>query len=174
MIFSDGAGAVIIEKSDSKNGVIAYKTVTYTDNKVDILNFDCSYDPSDKHKYIKMKGRKVYEFALKKVPEAIKECIEKANINIEEIKKVFIHQANMKMDEAIVKRLYQLYNKEIPENILPMNIQSLGNSSVATIPTLFDQVLRNEIINHKLNKNDIIVFASVGAGMNVNSMVYKI
>ena len=175
MIFSDGAGAVIIEKSNSKNGVIAYKTVTYTDsNEVDILNFDCSYDTSDKHKYIKMKGRKVYEFALKKVPEAIKECIEKANINIEEIKKVFIHQANMKMDEAIVKRLYKLYNKEIPENILPMNIQSLGNSSVATIPTLFDQVLRDEIINHKLNKNDIIVFASVGAGMNVNSMVYKI
>ena len=55
-----------------------------------------------------------------------------------------------------------------------MNIQSLGNSSVATIPTLFDQVLRNEIINHKLNKNDIIIFASVGAGMNVNSIIYKI
>ena len=90
------------------------------------------------------------------------------------IKKVFIHQANMKMDEAIVKRLYKLYDKEIPENILPMNIQSLGNSSVATIPTLFDQVLKNKIINHKLNQNDIIVFASVGAGMNVNSMVYKI
>ena len=142
--------------------------------KIDILNFERSYDSKDENKYIKMKGRKVYEFALKKVPEAIKECIEKANVNIEEIKKVFIHQANMKMDEAIVKRLYKLYNKEIPENILPMNIQSLGNSSVATIPTLFDQVLKGKIINHKLNKNDLIVFASVGAGMNVNSMVYKI
>ena len=64
-----------------------------------------------------MKGRKVYEFALKKVPEAIKECIGKTNINIDEIKKVFIHQANMKMDEAIVKRLYKLYDKEIPENM---------------------------------------------------------
>ena len=52
----------------------------------------------------------------------------------------------MKMDEAIVKRLFKLYNKELPENILPMNIQSLGNSSVATIPTLFDQVLKNKII----------------------------
>ena len=55
-----------------------------------------------------------------------------------------------------------------------MNIQSLGNSSVATIPTLFDQVLKGKIMNHKLNKNDLIVFASVGAGMNVNAMVYKI
>ena len=62
------------------------QTVTYTDSNEDILNFDCSYDPSDKHKYIKMKGRKVYEFALKKSLK-IKECIEKANINIEEIKK---------------------------------------------------------------------------------------
>tara|TARA_Y100000768_G_scaffold365441_1_gene326737 strand:+ start:443 stop:1498 length:1056 start_codon:yes stop_codon:yes gene_type:complete len=175
MIFSDGAGAVIIEKSNSENGVITYNSVTYTENnEVDILNFDHSYNSTDENKYIKMKGRKVYEFALKKVPEAIKECVEKTNIKIEEIKKVFIHQANMKMDEAIIKRLYKLYNKEIPENILPMNIESLGNSSVATIPTLFDQVLRGEIVNHKLNKNDIIVFASVGAGMNVNSMVYKI
>ena len=175
MIFSDGAGAVIIEESDSENGVIEYRSVTYTDNnEVDILNFDRSYNSEDQNKYIKMKGRKVYEFALKKVPEAIKECIENASINIEKIKKVFIHQANMKMDEAIVKRLYKLYEKEIPENVLPMNIQSFGNSSVATIPTLFDQVLRNEIINHKLNKNDFIVFASVGAGMNVNAMVYKI
>ena len=80
----------------------------------------------------------------------------------------------MKMDEAIVKRLFKLYNKELPENILPMNIQSLGNSSVATIPTLFDQVLRNEIVDHKLYKNDTIIFASVGAGMNVNSVIYKI
>ena len=93
---------------------------------------------------------------------------------VNDIKKIFIHQANMKMDDAIVKRLYRLYNKEIPKNILPMNIQSLGNSSVATIPTLFDQVLKGKIMNHKLNKNDLIVFASVGAGMNVNAMVYKI
>ena len=78
------------------------------------------------------------------------------------------------MDEAIIRRLYKLYDKEIPENILPMNIQSLGNSSVATIPTLFDQVLRSEMKNHRLNRNDLIVFASVGAGMNVNAMVYKI
>ena len=175
MIFSDGAGAVIVEKSDSENGVIAYKSVTYTDNnEIDILNFEHSYDSKDENKYIKMKGRKVYEFALKKVPEAMKECIEKANVNIDDIKKIFIHQANMKMDDAIVKRLYRLYNKEIPKNILPMNIQSLGNSSVATIPTLFDQVLKGKIMNHKLNKNDLIVFASVGAGMNVNAMVYKI
>ena len=175
MIFSDGAGAVIIEKTNSKNGIIAHKSVTYTDNnEVNILNFDSSYNPTDDHKYIKMKGRKVYEFALKKVPDAIKNCIDEANLDIEEIKKVFIHQANMKMDEAIVKRLFKLYNKELPENILPMNIESLGNSSVATIPTLFDQVLRNEIVDHKLYKNDIIIFASVGAGMNVNSVIYKI
>ena len=175
MIFSDGAGAVIVEKSDSENGVVAYKSVTYTDNnEIDILNFERSYDSKDENKYIKMKGRKVYEFALKKVPEAMKECIEKANVNIDDIKKIFIHQANMKMDDAIVKRLYRIHNKEIPKNILPMNIQSLGNSSVATIPTLFDQVLKGKIMNHKLNKNDLIVFASVGAGMNVNAMVYKI
>ena len=174
MIFSDGAGAVIIEKSNSKNGVIAYKTVTYTDsNEVDILNFDCSYDTSDKHKYIKMKGRKVYEFALKKVPEAIKECIEKTNIKIEEIKKVFIHQANMKMDEAIVKRLYKLINEESPEKIMPLTVDRFGNSSVATVPTMFDLIVRNKLGDHKVEKGDKIIFASVGAGMHINAMVYQ-
>ena len=111
-----------------------------------------------------MRGRKVYEFALTNVPSAMKECLDMANTDVSEVKKILIHQANAKMDDAIVKRLYKLYNKELPVNILPMNIQSLGNSSVATIPTLFDQVLRNEIINHKLNKNDIV--EATGGGVD--------
>jgi 3-oxoacyl-[acyl-carrier-protein] synthase-3 len=98
----------------------------------------------------------------------------KSGVDIDDVKKVLIHQANEKMDEAILKRLFKLYNKsDIPPDIMPMMISWAGNSSVATLPTLFDLVKRGQLDNHRLNTGDIVVFASVGAGMNINSMVYR-
>ena len=175
MIFADGAGATIIESSDDQAGIIAHKSVTYTsNNEIDMLFYGESYDTSDSNKYIKMKGRKVYEFALSHVPQAMKACLDESGIEIGELKKIFIHQANMKMDEAIIKRFYRLYRTPAPENVLPMNIQTHGNSSVATVPTLYDQVLNNELEAHQLNKGDVILFASVGAGMNINAITYRV
>ena len=174
MIFADGAGAVIIECDNSQGGILAHKTVTYTaNNEIDMLYFDTSYDSKNTTKYIKMKGRKVYEFALKEVPNAMKACLDASGVGIDEVKKIFIHQANMKMDEAIVKRFYRLYRKPVLESVLPMNIQANGNSSVATIPTLYDQVLNDQIDGHELKSGDVVLFASVGAGMNINAICYR-
>ena len=104
----------------------------------------------------------------------MKACIEKAGKSISEIKKIFIHQANEKMDEAIIKKMYLLYGIETPPvNIMPMSIGWLGNSSVATIPTLFDLVRKKQFPEHALASGDIILFASVGAGMNINAMCYR-
>ena len=175
MIFADGAGASIIEASKDQAGIITHKSVTYTsNNEIDMLFYGSSYDTSDTNKYIKMKGRKVYEFALSHVPQAMKACLDESGIEIGELKKIFIHQANMKMDEAIIKRFYRLYRTPTPEDVLPMNIQTHGNSSVATIPTLYDQVLNNELEAHQLNKGDVVLFASVGAGMNINAITYRV
>ena len=77
------------------------------------------------------------------------------------------------MDEAIVKRFYKLYGMEMPDGIMPMTINKLGNSSVATVPTLYDMILKGKMNGHSINKGDIILFASVGAGMNINAIVYK-
>jgi 3-oxoacyl-[acyl-carrier-protein] synthase-3 len=77
------------------------------------------------------------------------------------------------MDEAIIHRFYKLYQETAPEGIMPMSIHTLGNSSVATIPTLYDSMVKNRIANQSLHKGDVILFASVGAGMNVNAIVYK-
>ena len=104
----------------------------------------------------------------------MKDCLEKANISIHEVKKIFIHQANEKMDEGMIKRLYQLYGiNQAPDNVMPMSIHWLGNSSVATIPTLYDLVCRQLVNTHKLSPGDTILFASVGAGMNVNAVCYR-
>ena len=120
-----------------------------------------------------MLGRKIYEFALINVPKAMKECLDKSGIPIDKLDKVLIHQANEKMDEAIVQRFYKLYDLEMPDGIMPMSIHELGNSSVATIPTLYDSIVKGEIENQSIKKGDFILFASVGAGMNVNAIVYK-
>ncbi len=174
MIFADGAGAAIVEKSENE-GILSHKSVTYTsNNEIDMLYYDKSYAVENATKFIKMKGRKVYEFALSNVPQAMKSCLDLAGVEISDLKKIFIHQANEKMDEAIIKRFYRLYRAEIPAGILPMNIQLHGNSSVATVPTLYDQVLRNELGNHRIQKGDIVLFASVGSGMNINAITYRV
>lgn len=85
-----------------------------------------------------------------------------------------MHQANEKMDEAIVNRFYKLFDKPTPKHIMPMSINKLGNSSVATIPTLYDLVLNGKLDDYHIAKGDIVIFASVGAGMNINSVVYKV
>ena len=121
-----------------------------------------------------MYGRKIYEFAITHVPQAMKDCLEESGRDISEVKKIFIHQANEKMDEAIVNRFYKLYGIEMPEDIMPMNIEKLGNSSVATVPTLFDMVKHGQLNKHTISKGDLVMFASVGAGMNINAIVYQV
>jgi 3-oxoacyl-[acyl-carrier-protein] synthase-3 len=120
-----------------------------------------------------MQGRKIYEFALNQVPKAMKSCLDQTGISIDQVKKILIHQANEKMDEAIINRFYKLFDKKTPEGIMPMSINFLGNSSVATIPTLYDLILTGKIENQELHKGDVIIFASVGAGMNINAIVYQ-
>jgi 3-oxoacyl-[acyl-carrier-protein] synthase-3 len=122
-----------------------------------------------------MKGRKVYEYAIKHVAEAMKSCLDKAGVDISQLKKIFIHQANEKMDEGIIRELYKCYGlHESPKDIMPMSIQWLGNSSVATVPTLYDLVRKGKIEGHTVSPGDIILFASVGAGMNINAVCYRV
>jgi 3-oxoacyl-[acyl-carrier-protein] synthase III len=179
MLFSDGAGAAVVEwqeVNETGPGILGTAVQSHSLEEVGYINMDTSSFPgSDPSiRYIKMKGRKVYEFAMKHVPAAMKECMEKSNVGIQELKKVFIHQANEKMDVGIISRLYQLYGiNKVPENIMPMSIHWLGNSSVATIPTLYDLVRKDKVESHHINAGDIILFASVGAGMNINAVCYR-
>jgi len=177
MIFADGAGATILEavETEEEIGILAHKAQTHASH-ADMLIMGCSNNPAEAegNAYIKMKGRKLYEFAVITVPQLVKQAIDKAGIDVKQIKKVFIHQANGKMDHAIMKRLFKLYGEEIiPEKLVPMTISWLGNSSVATIPTLLDLVLNNKMEGHQIEKGDYAVFASVGAGMHINAIVYR-
>jgi 3-oxoacyl-[acyl-carrier-protein] synthase-3 len=175
MIYSDGAGATIIEATEDEGGILAHETASFTYDEAYYLffgnSFNKEHDPNVR--YIKMLGRKIYEFALSQVPKAMASCLEKSGIDISEVKKVLIHQANEKMDEAIIQRFYRNYKQTPPEGIMPMSIHKLGNSSVATVPTLYDLLVKDQLENQSLHKGDVIIFASVGAGMNINAIVYR-
>ncbi len=182
MIYADGAGATILEAVPSQTpaGILSHAMRTDTLEHAFMLWMGESYGP-DPHAaagaggnlFIKMNGHKLYEYALKTVPLVVKESLEKAGVGLDDIRKVLIHQANAKMDEAILQRLFRLYGrKDAPQDIMPMTISWLGNSSVATLPTMLDLILKGKL-NHGLAAGECLVFASVGAGMNINSVVYK-
>lgn len=174
MIYADGAGATILEATEEKNGVITHNSASFALQEADFLFNGESYkETADDTLYIKMYGRKIYEFALTNVPLAMKECLDKSEFTIDQVSKILIHQANEKMDEAIVSRFYELYEKPMPEDIMPMCINTLGNSSVATVPTLFDLIVKGNLAPHTIAKGDVIILASVGAGMNINAIVYQ-
>ena len=176
MIFSDGAGAVVLEKSDLKGkGILSHKTQTFAVDYADFINMNSSNCPTvtGSDLYLKMDGRKVYEFALNQVPLVIKAAIDKAGLHVDDIKLLLIHQANEKMNNAIGERLLQLYSsKSKLRDLMPLTVGLLGNSSVATVPTLLDLILRKQMPPYEINNGDNVVFASVGAGMNINAAVY--
>lgn len=177
MIFADGAGAVVVKATGEENvGIIADSTIC--DNHEELLYLvnapSLKTDEDRKKLYIRMNGRKIYEYALKYVPVAIKDTIEKANLDITDIDKILIHQANAKMDYAMISRLFKLYKiSDYDHDIAPMTIQQFGNSSVATIPTMFDLIAKGKMQPHNFKSKDNVVFASVGAGMNINALVYR-
>lgn len=179
MIFSDGAGAAVLEyqPTEGKKGIIASAVISHAQEDTYYLFMGPTNKPDqpDQHLYIKMQGRKIYEYALSHVPTAMKECLDRAGVqHISEVSKIFIHQANEKMDDAIVRRLFRLYNmREYDAQVAPMNIHDFGNSSVATIPTMYDMVRRGQLGDHRLQEGDLVLFASVGAGMNINAVAYR-
>jgi 3-oxoacyl-[acyl-carrier-protein] synthase-3 len=177
MIYSDGAGAALVEATDKDLGILSHVTRSDTYKDAYLLWLDKSHNPNSNRNrlFLKMHGHKIFKYAVKTVPEVVKQSLDKAGLTLSDVKKILIHQANQKMDDAILKRLFKLYKtKNIPEHIMPMTISWLGNSSVATLPTMFDLLQRGKLDAHKLHSGDIVVFASVGAGMNINSMVYRI
>jgi len=177
MIFADGAGAVLVEglETEEEVGILAHAIQTDA-SEADYLLSGVSLNPEygKNELFIRMQGHRVYVYALTNVPKVVKKSLQLAGLNLTDVKKVLIHQANEKMDQAILERVFKLYKiKDIPEHVMPMTISFLGNSSAATVPTLYDLVAKGKLENHRFESGDVILFTSVGAGMIINSVVYR-
>ncbi|MCK6600395.1 MAG: 3-oxoacyl-ACP synthase III family protein [Bacteroidetes bacterium] len=178
MIYSDGAGAVILEARESETPVGILSTAMRSDTVTEAFylwlgdSYKPGYCPGDL--FLKMDGRKLYEYAVTTVPGVISDCLSKAGLKLSEFKKALMHQANGKMNEAILKRVFSQNGDEtIPDGFMPMAISWMGNNSVATIPVVLDRIMKGLFPDQDIASGDHVVFASVGAGMNVNSVAYR-
>ena len=178
LIYADGAGATIIEGKEGADGagILAHVARSDTLDHSGMLFMGPSYNEEVflEALFLKMEGRKLYKYALQTVAGSMKQCLEKAGVDVSDVKKILIHQANGKMDEAIVSAFYELYGRPEPADVLPMTIEWLGNSSVATVPTLLDLIVKKKMDGHQIRSGDRLLFASVGAGMHINAMLYAV
>lgn len=177
LIYADGAGAVILEARDTADGILAHAVRSDTIEHSGMLRMGHSYNEEVflEALFLKMEGRKLYKYALNTVASAMKEALDRAGVELRDVDKVLLHQANGKMDEAILSALYQLAGVGAPPaGVMPMTISWLGNSSVATIPTMLDLITKRKMNGQEINPGDTVIFASVGAGMHINAAVYRV
>lgn len=165
VLFGDGAGAAVI-RADETYGILS--SIQGTDGtKGDVLSCENRknqnpYVTNDKEPaYVFMNGQEVYRFAVRTVPKAICAAVEKAGLTLDDIDLFLLHQANIRIIEAVSKRL------SIPMNKIPTNLQKCGNISAGSVPILLDYV--NE--RGMLHKGDKIVLAGFGAGLSWGASV---
>jgi 3-oxoacyl-[acyl-carrier-protein] synthase-3 len=179
MLYADGAGATILEGRESQTpvGILAHAVRSDTLDHSTLLAMGPSYEPAayNGDLFLKMHGGKVYRYALQTVPGAIRECLDRADVSLPSVAKLLLHQANGKLDQAVLSALYESGGMGAPpRDVMPMTISWLGNSSVATLPTLLDLLRKQKLDGHRLHAGDVIVLASVGAGMHANAIAYRI
>jgi len=156
ILFGDGAGAAVLRKASEKH----YFSVTHSDGEkgwaLTCKNRLCAgREELTREYYIDMNGQEIFKFAVRKVPELIREVLRKNKVSQEEITWFIVHQANCRILESIAKHLGE------PARKFPMNLQHYGNTSSASIPILLDEMDRQG----KLQKGDKILMAGFGAGL---------
>ena len=164
ILFGDGAGATIIKAQEGRK----YHSVLHSDGSMGGAltcnsrnNLISGGLPVDT--YMQMEGQEVFKFAVKKVPEAINEVLEKNELRIEEIDWLILHQANRRIIESISKRL------QIPIEKIPMNLQEYGNTSSASIPLLLDELNTAG----KLKSGQKIIMVGFGAGLSWGAVILE-
>ncbi len=178
MIFADGCGAAVISKSESAAaGIISYATFSHAQDDLRSIYIDKSLKPNEGSGpcYLHMNGKEVYRYATTWLPQVIKKALDKAQMDVDDVDMFLFHQANGKMLAAIANNLAGLYGKDGAsfEGKIPVIIQFTGNTSVATIPTMFSLIMHGELPGYAIKPGMKVVFASVGAGMHCNAIVYQ-
>lgn len=178
MIFADGCGACIVSKSDENDSAGFISSATFSHANDDITSIYLGESNNVNYPgpcYLHMNGKEVYKYATTWLPQVIKKALDKAKMDVDDVDMFLFHQANGKMLAAIANNLASLYGKENSsfEGKIPVIIQFTGNTSVATIPTMLDLIMKGNLEGYHIKKGDKVVFASVGAGMHCNAVVYQ-
>ena len=172
ILFGDGAGAIAIEAAYEFDNLIGFNMKT-DGERGSFLNLPSKTNQEliiDNVEYIKggfspikMNGQEVYKFAVKEVPQILKELFKSVKIKSEKVNWLLLHQANQRILESVGDKL------KIPREKILSNLQNYGNTSAATIPLMMDEAIRNE----KIKQNDIIAMSGFGAGLSWGAALIK-
>jgi len=175
ILFGDGAGAVVLEGKEEKEGKaqsgIIYCTMYSDGSNWQSLNCQAygSRNPVSRpldnpnKVFMEIKGREVYQQAVRRIVETVTECLEKCNLTMDDVKMVVSHQMNARIIESAAKRL------GLPPEKYFINITEYGNTSAASVPLAFDQAIHEG----KIKRGDIIILVAFGAGLTWGATVMR-
>ena len=149
VLFGDGAGAVVLGEDISGKSIFRLHSDSGSAQALTL----------GKENAVHMNGREIFSFAVRKVPESVKEVLEESETAKEQVKYFILHQANARMIESIAKRL------DVPVEKFPMNLETHGNTSAASIPVLLDELNRQ----NRLIPGDVLILSGFGGGLSWGS-----
>ena len=163
ILFGDGAGAVLLEKTD--DATLFVETLRSDGQKGEALV--CG-ERLEQHTIstMRMDGRGVFELVSREVPKNISETLEKAQMSADDVDLYVLHQANVRLIEQVAKKLKQPIEK------FPTNLASVGNTSAASIPILLDELFRNQLIT--IGSGQKLLLSGFGGGLSWGSMIITI
>ena len=172
ILFGDGAGATVLQKSEDKTRGIIYSTMSSDGDCWEALNCQAygSRYPADqklddpKKIYMQIKGRQVYQQAIRRIVETVTGCLRICDLTMDDIKMLISHQMNGRIIESAAKRL------KIPEEKVFINITEYGNTSAASVPIAFDDCVKQG----KVKQGDITILVAFGAGLTWGANVIRL
>ena len=171
ILFGDGAGAVVLQRSEEKNRGLIYNSLHADGHGWEMLYcMPGSRHPMDesmlaaRNQYMKIKGRDVYKFAVQRFQELLEDAMQKCELRKDQIKLIVPHQVNQRIIDSAMEKL------ELPPEKAFVNIDKYGNTSAASIPIALDEAMRAG----KLSKGDVVIFVAFGAGLTWANAVLKV
>ncbi|KPL21250.1 MAG: 3-oxoacyl-ACP synthase [Phycisphaerae bacterium SM1_79] len=171
VLFGDGAGAVVLERAaDGRKGIL-YSTMHSDGDRWEALNCQAygsrhpvSRELDDPKKvYMQIKGREVYQQAIRRIVETVTQCLQACDLSTEDIRMLISHQMNARIIESAAKRL------KLPDEKVFININEYGNTSAASVPIAFDECVRKGTVK----RGDIVILVAFGAGLTWGANVIE-
>jgi 3-oxoacyl-[acyl-carrier-protein] synthase-3 len=171
ILFGDGAGAVVLQRSDDLSRGLIHSTLHADGRNWEMLfcrpgsrhPIDAAMIAERKH-FMVIKGREVYKFAVQRFEELINEAMHKCELTLDQVKFIVPHQVNMRIITSAMERL------KIPMEKAFINIDKYGNTSAASIPIALDEVWRSG----RLSRGDALIFVAFGAGLTWANAVVRV
>jgi 3-oxoacyl-[acyl-carrier-protein] synthase-3 len=173
VLFGDGAGAVVVEARENGDSGVIDCLLRTNGNEAERLWTKASgsaYRPYITHEMIDsgdvvpiVEGRKVYALAVTFMPKVTHEVLERNGLTTDDLDLVIMHQANLRINEGVQKRL------GLPDERVFNNIQNYGNTTAGTIPIAFHEALEQG----RAKPGDLVAFVGLGSGLNWGAVLYR-